>query len=71
MRVLFNLNGWEKEEKIPRHIVHKGCIEVALQPPINILIDDGARPVKNNSIKVLFVYYGKHKNGLPVFQVCR
>jgi len=68
MKILLELNGWFKEEDIPRYSLGRGRVEATLYPPMNMLASDRYLPAKDNGTNIIFTYSGKHKNGMPIFQ---
>lgn len=68
MKILLELNGWFKEEDIPRYELASGRVRATLYPPMNILVADKLDIPKQNISSIMFTYLGKQKDGLPVFQ---
>ena len=67
MKILLDLDGWEKEIDIPSYIAGRRYVEAVLHKPLNVLANREAKPI-NTTTNVLFVYHGKRRNNLPVYQ---
>jgi len=64
MKIILELQGWQKIEDIPSYIISKGRFEIEIYPPLNGFASRTDRPVK-----VMFVYRGeKTSDGVPIFQ---
>lgn len=69
MKVLLDLNGWQKIEDIPSHISCRGYIDVGIYPPINTMVKTaGAKVMPLNAVVARFYYCGKERNNLPIFK---
>lgn len=68
MIIILDLHGWRKE--IDTWMMREGRIEVGLYPPLSILINDKDKlpSDKAGTINVMFTFYGKKENDIPVFQ---
>lgn len=69
MKILLVLNGWEKKIDLPEYIVAQGRVEVPLFPPMCILAIDKQTVLEGHApISATFVYCGKKKRALPLFE---
>ncbi len=73
MKILLDLHGWQKTMEADDWMIHKGYVEVALDPPMHCLCppkDYGDIPTKSSITFARFFYTGRvtSKTRLRIFK---
>ena len=64
MKILLDLDGWQKETDVSTYIRSRGRVEIGM----DLLPKVCRNHIKEDKIRINFIYRGNHKNNLPVFE---
>lgn len=67
--VCFEVKGWIKFDKVSTDLLDRDCIPIMLEPPLNILADEGAEPCDSAATVVNLYRTDMYRNNLPVYKM--
>lgn len=67
MKIILDLDGWQKKIDIPRHIIMSGFIDYEICPHLSILYPGKEMVSKPETKKITFRFNGDREDEIPIF----